>query len=175
MGLFAARTVGSDEVLDPSSIVDLRPYLRYTDPNYWAVVRQAVGWQVPEGRWKIIALKQAPTRQAVRVASLGDEGFVMDHLSKKALDRHIEVVGGALKKMVGDEFGKTVRGMFCDSFEIQIPLQSYYWTNDYLDEFKQRKGYDLQPAPAGALVRRGREDSLPAARLHSRAVADDYG
>jgi hypothetical protein len=145
VGLFAARTVGSDEVLDPNSIVDLRPYLRYTDPNYWAVVRQAVGWQVPEGCWKVIALKQAPTRQAVRVASLGDEGFVMDHLSKKALDRHIEVVGGALKKIVGDEFGKTVRGMFCDSFEIQIPLQSYYWTNDYLDEFKKRKGYDLQP------------------------------
>ena len=35
--------------------------------------------------------------------------------------------------------------MFCDSFEIQIPLQSYYWTNDYVDEFKKRKGYDLQP------------------------------
>ena len=145
MGLFAARTVGSDEVLDPRTIVDLRPYLRYTDPNFWAVVRQAVGWQVPEGRWKIIALKQAPTRQAVRVAALGDEGFVLDHLSRKALDRHIEVVGGAFKKVAGDEFGKTVRAIFCDSFEIHIPLQSYYWTDDYLEEFKKRKGYDLAP------------------------------
>ena len=145
IGLFAARTVGSDEVLDPHTIVDLRPYLRYTDPNFWAVVRQAVGWQVPEGRWKIIALKQAPTRQAVRVAALGDEGFVLDHLSRKSLDRHIEVVGGAFRKVAGDEFGKTVRAIFCDSFEIHIPLQSYYWTDDYLEEFKKRKGYDLTP------------------------------
>ena len=145
VGLFAARSQGSEEVLDPTSIVDLRPYLRYTDPNFWAVVRQAVGWQVPEGRWKIIALKQAPTRQGVRVASLGDEGFVLDHLSRKALDRHLEVVGGAFKKVAGEEFGKTVRAMFCDSFEIYAPLQSYYWTDDYLEEFKKRKGYDLAP------------------------------
>ena len=145
IALFAARTVGSDEVLDPRSIVDLRPYLRYTDRNFWAVVRQAVGWEVPEGRWKIIALKQAPTRQAVRVASVGDEGFVLDHLSRKALERHIEVVGGALKKVAGDEFGKTVRAMFCDSFEIEVPLESYYWTDDYLEEFRKRKGYDLAP------------------------------
>ena len=33
IGLFAAQTMGSDEVLDPRSIVDLRPYLRYTDPQ----------------------------------------------------------------------------------------------------------------------------------------------
>jgi hypothetical protein len=145
VGLFAARTVGSDAVLDPTSITDLLPYLRYSDPNYWPVARQAVGWEVPAGRWKIIAFKQAPTRQGVRVAALGDEGFIMDHLSRKALDKHIEVVGGALKKTVGDEFGKTVRAVFCDSFEIGVPLDSYYWTDDYLEEFKQRMGYDLQP------------------------------
>ena len=57
IGLFAAQTVGSDAVLDPRSIVDLRPYLRYTDPNYWAVARQAIGWAVPEGKWKIIAFQ----------------------------------------------------------------------------------------------------------------------
>ena len=145
IGLFAAQTVGSDEVLDPRSIVDLRPYLRYTDPNFWAVVRQAVGWPVPEGKWKIIALKQAPTRQPVRGAALGDEGLVIDHFSRKSLDRHLEVVGGALQKVAGEEFGKTVRGIFCDSFEIHIPHQSYYWTDDYLEEFKRRKGYDLAP------------------------------
>jgi len=62
------------------------------------VARQAVGWEVPAGRWKIIAFKQAPTRQGVRVAALGDEGFIMDHLSRKALDKHIEVVGGAAEE-----------------------------------------------------------------------------
>ncbi len=145
VGLFAAQTIGSGEVLDPRSIVDLTPYLRYTDPNYWAVVRQAVGWEVPAGRWKIIALKQAPTRQAVRGAALGGEGFVIDHLSRESLNRHLEVVGGAFKKVSGEEFGKTVRGIFCDSFEIHIPHQSFFWTGSFLEEFKKRKGYDLAP------------------------------
>jgi len=145
IGLFAARTVGSDEVLDPRSIVDLRPYLRYTDPNYWAVVRQAVGWPIPEGKWKIISLKQAPTRQPVRGAALGGEGLVIDHLSRESLNRHLQVVGGAFKKVAGAEFGKTVRGIFCDSFEIHLPHNAYYWTDSYLAEFKKRKGYDLQP------------------------------
>ncbi len=145
VGLFAAKVLGSGDVLDPTSVVDLRPYLRDTDPNYWAITHQAIGWEVPEGRWRIMAFKQAPTREAVRVAAIGDEGLVMDHLSRKALDKHIEVVGGALKKIVGDEFGKTVRAMFCDSFEIIVPLNRFNWTDGFLDEFQKRKGYDLMP------------------------------
>lgn len=74
IGLFAAQTLGSDEALDPNSIHDLTPYMRYSDPNYWAVVRPPVGWPVPACRWKIISLKQVPTRQPVRTAGLGDEG-----------------------------------------------------------------------------------------------------
>ncbi len=48
--------------------------------------------------------------------------------------------------MAGDEFGKTVRGIFCDSFRNpRSRCKAYYWTDDYLDEFKKRKGYDLSP------------------------------
>jgi hypothetical protein len=145
IGLFAAQAFDSSEVLDPNSIQDLTPYLRYSDPNYWAVVRPPVGWPVPAGPWKIIALKQVPTRQAVRTAALGDEGFVLNHFSRKALDRHLEVVGGAFHKAIGDEFGKTVRAVFCDSFEIHLPHNSHYWTDDFQAEFKKRKGYDITP------------------------------
>jgi hypothetical protein len=97
------------------------------------------------GRWKIISLKQVPTRQPVSVAGLGDEGLVLNFFSRKALDRHLEVVGGAFKKAAGEEFGKTVRGAFCDSFEIWLPPRSFYWTDDYQEEFKKRKGYDITP------------------------------
>ncbi|MBZ5562218.1 MAG: hypothetical protein LAP13_07325 [Acidobacteriia bacterium] len=145
IGLFAAQTLGSDEALDPGTLQDLRPFLRYSDPKYWAVVRPPVGWPVPPGRWKIISFKQMPTRQAVRTAALGDEGYVLNHFSRKALDRHLEVCGGAFKKAIGDQFGKTVRGVFCDSFEIHLPLHSLYWTDGFLEEFKKRQGYDLQP------------------------------
>jgi hypothetical protein len=66
IGLYAAQTLDSGDTLDPPSIHDLTPYLRYSDPKFWAVVRPPVGWAVPAGRWKIISLKQTPTRQAVR-------------------------------------------------------------------------------------------------------------
>jgi hypothetical protein len=145
IGLYAAQTLDSGDTLDPPSIHDLTPYLRYSDPKFWAVVRPPVGWAVPPGRWKIISLKQTPTRQAVRTAGLGDEGFVLNHFSRPALERHLEVVGGAFQKAVGDEFGKTVRAVFCDSFEIHLPRRSYYWTDDFLAEFKKRQGYDLAP------------------------------
>jgi len=145
IGLYAAQTLGSDEALDPNSIHDLRPYLRYSDPNYWAVVRPPVGWAVPAGRWKIISLKQVPTRQPVRTAGLGDEGLVLNYFSRKALGRHLEVVGGAFKKAAGEEFGKTVRAVFCDSFEIHLPHRSLYWTDDYEEEFRKRKAYDITP------------------------------
>jgi hypothetical protein len=145
IGLFAAQTLGSDDVLDPNTIQDLRPFLRYSDPNFWAVVRPPVGWAVPPGRWKVISLKQMPTRQPVRTAALGDEGLVLNHFSRQALDRHLEVCGGAFKKAIGDEFGKTVRAVFCDSFEIHLPLHCFYWTEGLLEEFQKRQGYDLQP------------------------------
>ena len=38
-----------------------------------------------------------------------------------------------------------MRGIFCDSFEIHVPLQSYFWTDDLPDVFKKHKGYDLAP------------------------------
>ncbi len=145
IGLFAAQTLGSDDVLDPSTLLDLRPFLRYTDPNLWAVVRPPIGWSAPSGNWKIISLKQMATRQAVRTAALGDEGYVLNHFSRKALDRHLEVCGGGFKKAIGDEFGKTVRAVFCDSFEIHLPMHTLYWTDDFLEEFKKRQGYDVQP------------------------------
>jgi hypothetical protein len=145
IGLFAAQTLGSDDVLDPSTLQDLRPFLRYTDPNFWAVVRPPIGWSAPPGNWKVISLKQMPTRQAVRTAALGDEGYVLNHFSRQALDRHLEVCGGGFKKAIGDEFGRTVRAVFCDSFEIHLPMHTLYWTDDFLEEFKKRQGYDVQP------------------------------
>jgi hypothetical protein len=43
-GLFAAQALGSEDVLDPATLHDLTPYLRYSDPRYWAVVRPPCGW-----------------------------------------------------------------------------------------------------------------------------------
>jgi hypothetical protein len=68
---------------------------------------------------------------------------VLDHLSKAALQRHIDAVGEEGKKYYGDQYGKGLRAIFCDSLEVRG--DNAYWTDDFLEEFRRLRGYDLTP------------------------------
>ncbi|TFW34927.1 glycosyl hydrolase [Massilia horti] len=78
------------------------------------------------------------TGQQVKRAALNAEGFVMDHLSHNAVDHHLKVVAEPLLKAFGDEPPYAV---FSDSLEVY----GTDWTDNFLDEFKKRRGYDLTP------------------------------
>nr|WP_315250883.1 glycosyl hydrolase [uncultured Duganella sp.] len=96
------------------------------------------------------------TAQQVKRAALGAEGFVLDHLSRKAIDHHLQQVAEPLLKAFGDQPPYAV---FSDSLEVY----GTDWTDDFLAEFQRRRGYDLKPllplvysgqgADAGALRR----------------------
>jgi hypothetical protein len=102
-----------------------------------------VSWDVPAGNWILFSFIQGPTLQTVEgAAGVGTE-WVLDHLKRKALDRHIEALGEEGKKYFGSDFGKSLRAIFCDSLE--VTAESMYWTDDFLAEFKKRRGYDLAP------------------------------
>jgi hypothetical protein len=102
-----------------------------------------VGWDVPAGNWILFSFIQGPTLQTVEgAAGVGTE-WVLDHLKRKALDRHIQALGEEGKKYFGDDFGKSLRAIFCDSLE--VTAESMYWTDDFLAEFQKRRGYDLTP------------------------------
>jgi len=103
----------------------------------------SVNWEVPAGQWVLFSFIQAPTLQTVEGgAGIGTQ-WVLDHLKREALDRHIEAVGEASKKYFGDDFGKSLRAIFCDSLE--VTAESMYWTDGFLSEFQKRRGYDLTP------------------------------
>lgn len=113
------------------------------------VLTQQVGadgnlkWEVPAGQWVLFSFIQAPTLQTVEGgAGIGTQ-WVLDHLKRQALDQHIEAVGEAGKKYFGDDFGTSLRAIFCDSLE--VTAGSMYWTDDFLAEFQKRRGYDLVP------------------------------
>ena len=74
----------------------------------------------------------------VKRAAVGAEGLVLDHYKRTALEQHLTKVGEPLLEAAGQ--GNT-RAVFCDSFEVE----GSDWTDDLLDEFRQRRGYDLQP------------------------------
>jgi hypothetical protein len=78
------------------------------------------------------------TGQQVKRAALGAEGFVLDHLSRKAIDHHLNTVAEPLLKAFGDQPPYAV---FSDSLEVY----GTDWTDDFLAEFQRRRGYDLKP------------------------------
>lgn len=96
------------------------------------------------------------TGQQVKRAAVGAEGFVLDHLSLQAVQHHLEAVGEPLLKAFGDHPPYSV---FSDSLEVYAAD----WSDDFLSEFKRRRGYDLTPylpalytgiGPSAAAVRR---------------------
>ena len=100
-------------------------------------------WDVPPGNWLLFAFIQVPTLQTVEGgAGIGTQ-WVLDHLNRQALEQHISAVGEAGKKYFGADFGKSLRAIFCDSLEVLA--ESMYWTDDFLAEFRRRRGYDLTP------------------------------
>lgn len=81
---------------------------------------------------------ESHTGQMVKRASVGAEGFVLDHYNRAALDRHLEAVGEPLLKSFGP---RPPYAIFCDSLEVF----GSDWTGDLLAEFQKRRGYDLKP------------------------------
>ena len=78
------------------------------------------------------------TGQQVKRAALGAEGFVLDHLSRSAVEHHLNTIAEPLMKAFGDQPPYAV---FSDSLEVY----GTDWTDDFLAEFQKRRGYDLKP------------------------------
>ena len=132
-GLGEAPVVKSTGKLDPGSSVILTG--RTLDDG-------TLDWDVPAGTWQIFAFKQMPTGQRVTGGAGPGAQLVLDHMSKHAFDVYAQSVGGTARQYDGESFGHGLRAIFCDSLEVQAYL---YWNDRFLDEFKQRRGYDLTP------------------------------
>ncbi len=93
-----------------------------------------LNWIAPSGKWELYAGFSGKTLQMVKRAAPGGEGFVMNHLNKKAVDHY-------LKKFTDVFNGQApgIRAFFNDSYEVY----NANWSPDLLEEFKKRKNYDL--------------------------------
>jgi alpha-L-rhamnosidase len=78
------------------------------------------------------------TRQQVKRAAFGAEGYVLDHFSRAAIDEHMKDVATPLMSAFGSEAPDSV---FSDSLEVY----GSDWTPDLPAEFQKRRGYDLIP------------------------------
>ena len=78
------------------------------------------------------------TRQQVKRAANGGEGFVLDHMAKPAIETYLRTRGDAL---LSGFTGKPPYSIFSDSLEVY----GSDWTKGLPAEFARRRGYDLIP------------------------------
>jgi alpha-L-rhamnosidase len=84
---------------------------------------------------EIIATFTAKTKQAVKRAAPGGEGYTIDHFSAAATANYFKIFDTA--------FGNSshgVKAFFNDSYEVY----NADWTPNFFTEFKKRRGYDLK-------------------------------
>ena len=96
-------------------------------------------WSPPPGAWQILTFKQEAVDQGILAAAGQGPQLVLDHFNKTAFDAHARRVGDPLD---GVSDHAQMRATFIDSLETFPDL---YWSDSFLDAFRQRRGYDLTP------------------------------
>lgn len=81
------------------------------------------------------------TKQKVKRAAPGGEGYVIDHFDKGAVARYLSRFDSAFKDSLNNPVGAFPKNFFNDSYEVY----GADWTPNLLSEFKVRRGYDLEP------------------------------
>jgi glycosyl hydrolase family 106( putative alpha-L-rhamnosidase) len=126
LAVFIARTDGQTIVADSlRELTDLRD----------GAVRLPDNLEVPH---EILFFISGRTGMQVKRPAAGAEGYVLNHLDRIATERYLKNVGDRLLQAFGPNPPYAV---FCDSLEVY----NQDWTPDFLDEFSQRRGYDLRP------------------------------
>jgi len=94
-------------------------------------------WDVPEGNWTILRFVCRGTNQGLIVPSPNSDGLLIDHLSAEATERHMMHMINKLGEI--DPGHKILKIMSHDSYEVHAAND---WTEDFVDEFRKRRGYD---------------------------------
>ncbi|MDZ7372824.1 MAG: glycosyl hydrolase [candidate division KSB1 bacterium] len=121
-------------------------------------------WCPPSGTWQIVVLLQKGTGQRVKRAAPGNEGWVLDPFSPRAMRYYLQRFDTAFA-VHGSPWP---RCHYHDSYE-------YYganWTDDLLREFEVRRGYRLEdhlPAFAGL----GAPDTVARVKADYRATLSE--
>jgi hypothetical protein len=124
----------------------------------------ALDWTAPPGEWKLYAVAQQGPVMKVKRAAPGGVGNVLDPFSSAKLDRYL----GGFDKALATFKAPLPRAHFHDSYE-------YYnasWTDDLVDEFRKRRGYDLT-AQLPALFGDGPADTVARVKCDYRETLSD--
>lgn len=93
-------------------------------------------WKAPKGEWRLIAAFCGKTRQQVKRAAPGGEGYVMNHLSATSVKNYLN----KFEKAFSSSNTSYPHNFFNDSYEVY----GADWTEDFFEQFTARRGYKLE-------------------------------
>jgi hypothetical protein len=104
-------------------------------------------------QWKIDAgkLVPTPTNQQVKRPAPGGQGLVIDYFNQQAVAQYLRRFDSTLTRL-----SERPRAVYNDSYEVY----GANWTDNFLSEFKARRGYDLTTQLAAFLDTSRTEASL---------------
>jgi hypothetical protein len=73
----------------------------------------------------------------VKRPAVGAEGFVLNHYDRAAVEGYLKNIGDRLMQALRPH---SPHAVFCDSLEVY----GSDWTDNFLEEFRKRRGYDLR-------------------------------
>lgn len=119
-------------VIDASKVIDLSKNLS-SDGLFT--------WDVPEGEWVILRTGMTPTGTKNSPASPEATGYEVDKMSREHVKMHFYGHIGEILKRIPEADRKTFKVVVQDSYE----MGGQNFTDGFLEEFKQRYGYDPIP------------------------------
>ncbi len=98
-------------------------------------------WDAPAGHWTVLRMGYALTGAKNRPSVPAGSGYEVDKLNSKYVQQYFSGYMDPMQKTLGGLIGSTVQYMTMDSWE--AGMQN--WTDDMVDQFKARRGYDPTP------------------------------
>jgi len=143
--------VGSKPIGDPGPIKFRKIKTSYLEKNTQIDLTDKVdkngilNWEVPKGIWQVFSFYICPSGIAPLLDSRSEfdkKSLVIDHLSSKPIQEHLDLHLGEGKRYFKKHYGKTLRAFFTDSLELS---SNWLWTEEFLTKFEEWRGYDLTP------------------------------
>ena len=148
-GVFSAADPKT-ALLDFSTAVDLTGQL---GPG------NSLTWDFPPGNWQVFPVLAGPVYAEINFDAKEEPGkasLVLDHFKPGVIENLLDhyIGRGDLEPFAGNTF----RSFFADSFELDTHC---FWSDNFLDEFRRRRGYDLSPyLPVVFVPERDRRDNV---------------
>jgi len=112
----------------------------------------SLSWDVPPGNWTILRMGYSLTGAKNSPAVSVGVGFEVDKLSRKHLTSYYRQYTAPIAQVMGPLYGKGLQYWLADSYE----ADAQNWTDELIEEFRKRRGYDptpYLPVLAGRVVR----------------------